>query len=60
MKPSHFTTPRTQADCQFATNADPIEKPEQNSTAWFGCLAIATGVVALVAAAVIVVFGFRG
>lgn len=26
MKSSHFTTPRTLAECQFALNADPIER----------------------------------
>lgn len=27
MKNSHYTTPRTMEDCQFAHNADPIELP---------------------------------
>jgi hypothetical protein len=26
MKTSHFTTPRTMGECQFALNADPIER----------------------------------
>ncbi|MNS92909.1 hypothetical protein D3C72_1270570 [compost metagenome] len=30
MKNSHYTTPRTMADCQFAHNADPIELPPQH------------------------------
>lgn len=58
MKPSHFTTPRAMEDCQFAANADPFEKPEQHSAAWAGRLAIAIGVIAIVAAVVIVAYGF--
>jgi hypothetical protein len=27
MKPSHFNTPRTLADCAFIASADPIERP---------------------------------
>ena len=27
MKTSHFTTPRTLADCEFQTWADPLEAP---------------------------------
>lgn len=58
MKPSHFTTPRSQADCQFALNADPIEKLEAHGPAWAGRLFVATGVVAAVGAVVIAVLGF--
>jgi len=29
VKASHYTTPRTLEDCQFALNADPIEPYEQ-------------------------------
>ena len=56
MKPSHFTTPRSLAECQFALNADPIEKPEDHAS-WGGCLLVVAGVIAAVCAAVIVALG---
>lgn len=34
MKPSHFITPRTLADCLFAHNADPIERPTTTRMDW--------------------------
>ncbi len=59
MKPSHFTTPRAMEDCQFATNADPFEKPAPHSVAWAGRLFVAAGIAAAVCAIVIVAYGFR-
>lgn len=34
MKNSHFTTPRKLEDCQFAHNADPIERPSDEPMDW--------------------------
>jgi hypothetical protein len=31
MKKSHYTTPRTMADAQFASWADPIERPHRQA-----------------------------
>lgn len=54
MKPSHFTTPRTMADGTFATNADPIERPQHPtgySTGWWACITILAVVATIVIAA---------
>lgn len=56
MKPSHFTTPRSLAECQFAINADPIEKPEDHAN-WGWLLLTAAGIVFAVAVAVVVAAG---
>lgn len=54
MKPSHITTPRTLAECQFAHNADPIERFDrgfdlQDKIAMLGC---AASIIALIVLAV--------
>ena len=56
MKPSHFTAPRSLAECQFALNADPIEKLEDHAS-WGGRLLTAAGAVFAVAVAVVVAVG---
>ena len=54
MKSSHFTTPRTLEDCQFALNADPIERYEHEGMDWqdivvmVGCLAAAVALIIIV------------
>lgn len=34
MKASHYITPRTLAECNFALNADPIDRPANTDDAW--------------------------
>ena len=56
MKPSHFTTPRNLAECQFTITADPIERLEDYAS-WGGRLLTAAGAVFAVAVAVVVAVG---
>ncbi len=55
MKPSHFTIPRTLAECHFALNADPIEVPENRGfdrddrIVMWGCAFAAVSLLVMVA-----------
>jgi hypothetical protein len=53
MKSSHFTTPRTMNDGQWAYNADPIERFETHRIDWqdklvlWACIAAAVAVIVI-------------
>ena len=50
MKPSHYTTPREMRDGLWATNADPIERPERRAMDWQDAVVITASVITLLLA----------
>ena len=56
MKPSHFTAPRTSAQCIWCLDADPIERPEHTHHSHLG-LALAVGALLILAAIVLATLG---